>query len=341
MIAISTPIAAEAASLDTDDACYASRDLASLAPQAVVCVPTFQRPDMLRRTLESLAGQRGGASFAVIVVDNDSRKSAGVPVAASFLREGRLSGLCLIEKRQGNCHAINRAFREARSRFPSARYFLMIDDDEIADAHWLDRMIAAARDQNADVVGGPVIPEFPPDAPVGVARHPIYWPAFSASGLVPMIYGSGNCLISRRAFDKVDNPDFDLRYNYLGGGDTDFFTRCRAAGLVFYWEQSARIVETVPPERLQLGWILRRGLRIGAINFRIDQTRNRTPRGRIRLAAKNLALVPVSALRSLKLALQRKPLLVALHPMVIVVGRILASFGGEPEQYRVREAGPE
>jgi glycosyltransferase involved in cell wall biosynthesis len=328
----------EEPSCEASGAVCASRNFASLAPLAVVCVPTFRRPAMLRRTLQSLADQCSEIDFVVVVVDNDARMRAGVPVVASFFSEGRLSGLCVVEERQGNCHAINRAFREARKRFPIARYFLMIDDDEIADPNWLDRLVAAARDHDADIVGGPVVPEFPADAPAALLRHPIYWPAFEKSGFVPMIYGSGNCLIARRAFEKLDDPNFDLRYNYLGGGDTDFFTRCRVAGLVFYWEQAAQIVETVPKERLQTGWILRRGLRIGAINFRIDATKGEALSDRARLIAKNLALLPVSAVRSLKLALRRRPLLVALHPMVIALGRVLAAFGRETEQYRVKEA---
>jgi GT2 family glycosyltransferase len=322
------------------DAAWASPGIASFEPQAVVCVPTFRRPDMLRRTLQSLAGQRSAVSFTVVVVDNDAADRAGAPVAASFFREGLLAGLCFLEERQGNCYAINRAFREARERFPTASYFLMIDDDEIADPFWLDRMVAAARARDADIVGGPVIPEFPPNARPALTKHPIYWPAFTTSGFVPMIYGSGNCLISRRAFERVGNPDFDLRYNYLGGGDADFFTRCREAGLVFYWEQAARIAETVPPERLRPRWIFRRSLQIGAINFRLDRTRSQTLRDHARLIAKNLALLPVSAIRSLNLVPRHKSLLVIGHPMVIAIGRILAAFGGEPEHYRAKRMGP-
>jgi glycosyltransferase involved in cell wall biosynthesis len=334
MVEVSSPV--EAPSLDASGASCASSDLASIAPEAVVCIPTFQRPAMLHRTLQSLAEQGRAIRFAVVVVDNDSKARAGVSVVASFLREGKFSGLCLVEERQGNCYAINRAFREGLQRFPTARYFLMIDDDEIADPTWLERMVAAARNHDADVVGGPVVPEFPDDVPRDLFRHPIYWPAFEKSGFVPLIYGSGNCLIQRRAFEKVANPSFDLRFNYLGGGDTDFFTRCRAAGLISYWEQTARIVETVPEERLQPGWVLRRGLRIGAINYRIDRGASGTPLRRLRLAAKNLVLVPVSAARSLVLVMRRKSLLVALHPLAIAVGRIVASFGGEPEQYRAK-----
>jgi len=337
---IATLDSVEESSCEASGAVSVSRDFALLAPLAVVCLPTFRRPAMLRRTLQSLADQRSEVSFVTLVVDNDAKTRAGAAVAASFFDAGRLSGLCLVEERQGNCRAINRAFREARERFPSALYFLMIDDDEIADPNWLGRMVAAACDRNADIVGGPVVPEFPADAPEALLRHPIYWPAFEKSGFVPMIYGSGNCLIARRAFERLGDPNFDLRYNYLGGGDTDFFTRCRAAGLVFYWEQAAQIVETVPAERLQPGWILRRGLRIGAINFRIDAAKGGALRDRARLIAKNLTLVPVSLVRSLKLALRRKPLLVALHPIVIAIGRILAAFGGEPEQYRIKETRP-
>ena len=40
-------------------------------PEAVVCVPTFRRPEMLRRTLQSLVDQTTSIRFVVVVVDND------------------------------------------------------------------------------------------------------------------------------------------------------------------------------------------------------------------------------------------------------------------------------
>jgi hypothetical protein len=48
----------------------------------------------------------------------------------------------------------------------------------------------------------------------------------------------------------------------------------------------------------------------------------------------------VSGFRSLKLAPRRGSLLATLHPLIIAIGRIIASFGGEPEQYRFKESGP-
>ena len=58
--------------------------------------------------------------------------------------------LCVVEPRQGNCHAINAAFETALAMFPDATSFLMIDDDEIASKDWLELMVRAAETTGAD-----------------------------------------------------------------------------------------------------------------------------------------------------------------------------------------------
>src|ERR1700716_2419296 len=126
----------------------------------VVCIPCFRRPQHLRLTLESLANQRTERRFAVVIVENDASKCASVPVAAEFLGGGQFPGLCVVEPRQGNCHAINAAFETALATFPAATDFLMIDDDEIASPDWLELMVRTAEVTAADVVGGPVLQNF-------------------------------------------------------------------------------------------------------------------------------------------------------------------------------------
>lgn len=312
--------------------------LSQSGPHAVICVPTFRRPDMLRRTLQSLADQITQIPFALVVVDNDPVGMSGVPVAEAFFANGLLSGFCVVEAQSGNCRACNRAFAEARARFGSAQYLLMIDDDEVADPEWLDRMVDAARRHNAEIVGGPVVPHFVDGAARAFAHHPVYWPAYDKSGFTPMIYGSGNFLIRRDAFERLSHPEFDLRYNFLGGGDMDFFTRCRRAGFKFYWEQSARIVETVPGDRVRTAWVIQRGLRIGAINYLVDKSGSRSAAGRAKLVAKNGALLPLSVFRFLMLLAQGRPALVCAHPMIVAIGRLTACLGFEPEQYRFKAA---
>jgi GT2 family glycosyltransferase len=149
-----------------------------------------------------------------------------------------------------------------------------------------------------------------------------------------MIYGCGNCLIKRRVFETLGSPAFDLRFNFLGGGDTDFFFRCQRNGMTFYWTEEAVIVETVPDVRTRASWIVLRGLRIGAINYHVQRKVALSPWLRLKLTAKMLALVPLSFVRAFWLVLSDRTPLVATHPMLVAVGSLLAAIGIEPQPYK-------
>ena len=300
----------------------------------VVCIPSFRRPQHLRLTLELLASQRTDRRFAVVIVENDAAGCGSVPVAAEFLQAGKFPGLCVIEPKQGNCHAINAAFETALATFPAAGHFLMIDDDEIASRDWLELMMRSAEASGADLVGGPVQPHFNDDSKRGLRRHPAFRPAYDYSGVVPIIYGCGNCLITRAVFERLGTPAFDLRFNFLGGGDTDFFVRCRQAGMKFHWAAEALITETVPQIRTSPGWLALRGLRIGAINYHIEVKAARTPWARVKLLAKMLAMLPLSLFRAGRLAFTEHKALIALHPIAVAAGSALAAVGIEPQPYK-------
>lgn len=310
----------------------ASSRIIDLSVGIVVCVPCFRRPQHLRLTLDSLASQRTSRSFAVVVVENDAAGRESAPVAAQYLTDGRLQGVCLVEKRQGNCQAINAAFETAQALFPAATHFLMIDDDEIASPDWLELMVRTAEATGADVVGGPVLPVFDDDSKPWLARHPAFRPAYDYTGAVPLIYGCGNCLITRGAFERFDRPAFDLRFNFLGGGDCDFFVRCRDAGMIFHWTAEAVITETVPQNRTSLGWIAKRGLRIGAINYRVQVKAAQSVGARALVFAQMLGRLPLSLVRSARLLATSKAV-VAMHPALVALGSMLAAFGFAPKPY--------
>jgi GT2 family glycosyltransferase len=319
---------------------HSSRALAASSPgldpsiEVVVCIPCFRRPQHLRLTLASLASQRTERRFAVVIVENDASGCGSVPVAAEFLAAGKLSGLCVVEPSQGNCHAINAAFETALATFPAAVHFLMIDDDEIASSNWLEQMVRAAETTRADVVGGPVLQNFDDDTKRGLQRHPAFLPAYQRSGPVPIIYGCGNCLIRRPVFASLASPAFDLRFNFLGGGDVDFFTRCRRAGLRFHWVADAVIVETVPNGRTSPRWLVTRGLRIGAINYHVEFKAARTMRLRLKLLARMLGRLPLSLVRAGWLLASEQKAIIALHPIAVAAGSALAAIGIEPQPYK-------
>jgi GT2 family glycosyltransferase len=308
-------------------------DALDLSVETVICVPTFRRPEHLRLTLESLSSQRTTRRFAVMIVENDAGANEGARVAAQFLNTGRLQGLCIVEPRQGNCQAINAAFETAQQAFPQARHFLMIDDDEIASPDWLERMVHAAETTGAEVIGGPVWPVFVDTMKQGLERHPAFRPAYETSGPVPVIYGSGNCLITRPVFARLGSPAFDLQFNFLGGGDTDFFIRTRLAGMKFHWVAEAVIHETVPDSRTEPRWLALRGLRIGAINYHVQRKMAGSLWSRAKLLAKVMVLMPVSLFRAARLIAREHKVLIALHPMIVAAGGALAVVGIEPRPY--------
>jgi GT2 family glycosyltransferase len=302
--------------------------------KAAVVIATFRRPAMLAETLASVAAQRTSIPFAVVVVENDAVHREGLSVATDWLARGTVPGLAIVEPAQGNVHAINAGFAFALTAFPAADCVLMIDDDERASPDWLELMVAAAERTDCDVVGGPVVPQFREEAPALLARHPVFWPSHDATGSVPMIYGTGNCLIRRRVFDRMGPRPLDPRFNFLGGGDLDFFTRCRNAGLRSFWVQEALITETVPAERARIGWVLRRGMRIGSINRAVEVKQAKCGSARLKVLAKDLAIVPIALGRALVALVRTGNPMIAAHPLAVSAGRIGAWAGLEQQPYR-------
>ena len=316
------------------------QDESKASVEAVICIPTFRRPEGVARTLRSLLAQQTNVRFAIVVVENDAENPVGAASAQEILGTAGMPSAVVIEPHQGNCHAINRAFTESRDRFPAATYFLMIDDDEIATPDWLAQMVSTARHTGAEIVGGPVIRQF--DVPVSksVSQHPLYGFISGPTRQVPVIHGTGNCLIHRDVFAHLDPTLFDLAFNFLGGGDMDFFARCHAAGFTFWWCKEAIIHETVAAERTNPNWLMRRSVRTGSINYVIDRKRTNAPALAAKLQIKNVISLGLSLFKAIGLLAHTKRFLPATHPVLMSIGRITASFGFLPMPYKASEIPP-
>ncbi|MHA7774544.1 glycosyltransferase family 2 protein [Roseibium sp. M-1] len=301
---------------------------------AVVCIPTFRRPDWLARTLASLAAQTAEFRFAVVVVDNDAANPQGAAVARDFFARQALPNAVFLEENQGNCHAINRAFSEALTSFPDADHLLMIDDDEIAHPDWLREMVGLAEVRSADIVGGPVFRLFESDAPAGIRTHQLFISINGETRQIDQLHGSGNCLIRRHVFGKLGAPFFDLQFNFLGGGDLDFFTRCRKAGFKTWWCSEAEISEFVPDSRMTSRFLMTRSIRTGSINYLVDR-KNGLPAPAA--LAKNVISLGLSLGRSLLVLVRTGRALPASHPFLVSVGRFYAALGFLPAPYKAAQ----
>jgi GT2 family glycosyltransferase len=301
---------------------------------AVVCVPTYKRPELLAATLRSLAAQQGAPSFAVIVAENEGMAREGAGVAGQMLDGVSLHGVVLVEAAQGNCNAYNAAWRCALTRFPAARFICGIDDDELADPAWLAQLVEAAQSSGAGIVGGSVTPVFESAEGERWRGHPVFRSHYARSGPVPMIYSSANYLIRREVIVEAGYPFLDPAFNFMGGGDTDFFTRAKARGVRFEWRQEAGMTEIMPSRRTQWSWISARAWRNGMISALIEKKADRSFAGSMKRMARSLALLAASPLRGLKLALETGSARTGLYHAQVAMGRIGAEFGMVIEQYR-------
>lgn len=312
-----------------------------MRPKVVVCVLTMRRVDHLRETLLSLAEQDFEGEVACIVADNDPVGRQGAEAAAAMFRDEVLQGAAVVVTKPGHCSACNGAFAAARKIYPEAALIAMIDDDELAEPDWLRRLVDAQTRSGADLVGGPVLPRFEASDADRFTGHPVFTPYYTDSGPVAFLYGSGNFLMRSEVLDRIGQPYFDEQFDFVGGGDFDFFKRCQELGFTAYFEADARATETVPPSRTTVKWVMARSLRYGAINYMLERKAARSGLAKLRITLKSTALLGIGTLRGLRKLVATGNLLAASHPMMESIGRVAAQFGRRPEQYRVQPPKPD
>ena len=224
-----------------------------------VIIPTFRRPEGLRRAVLSVMAQGGieGCDVRLIVCDNSPEASARA-VFEQLAEGATLPATYVHEPRPGVANA-----RNAAVAVSSAELIAFLDDDEEAPADWLGKLIATQARFDADVVFGPV------KARIGdnIARHRDYFTGFFSrfgpdqSEVLPHYYGCGNSLL--KASVLAGHEPFSPAQNDMGGEDDILFTAMKAKGSVMAWAADAPVWEDVPPHRATLEYTLKRGFAYG------------------------------------------------------------------------------
>lgn len=217
----------------------------ALAASLTVVICTRDRPDTLRKTLHSLAGQSDSA-FDVVVVDN----SPNGEVARALHNYEGLTMRCCHEPAPGLSHARNRGLGEVRSELVA-----WIDDDEVADPDWIARLKEGfASPDRPDAVTGVMLPaELETDAQVNFERYggfnkgrgmeAVRLLAGTPSVLDPLypvpIFGSGgNMAFRTEVLKAIGGFDHRLGAGTLsrGGEDTRALSLLLDRGsMILYW----------------------------------------------------------------------------------------------------------
>ncbi|HVL69024.1 MAG TPA: glycosyltransferase [Vicinamibacterales bacterium] len=128
----------------------ASTQRAEACPATTVSivVPTCDRPEDLRRCLESLIAQRTRHQVEVIVVDNRPSSGTARSVAADFP-----SVRLVEERRPGLSFARNAGIRHA-----TGEIIVATDDDVVAPATWIEKLVEPFGRPEVVAVTGNVLP---------------------------------------------------------------------------------------------------------------------------------------------------------------------------------------
>jgi GT2 family glycosyltransferase len=232
--------------------------LSNSPARVAVCVATYRRREMLAELLVGLSNlvfrKLPAPEITVIVVDNDPERSAeDVCAAASLPWPLKYAP----ESRRGIAQARNRAIREAGN----ADFIAFIDDDEYPSAAWLDELLWTQAHFAADVVSGPVIPDYDRDVPDWVRAGTFFTRSIHHSGQKLDRSHTGNVLIRRSVFDTVSA--FDEEFALTGGEDTQFFLRVRQSGFNIIGSSRAVVHESISRSRANLAWIMKRAYQSG------------------------------------------------------------------------------
>jgi glycosyltransferase involved in cell wall biosynthesis len=300
-----------------------------------IAITTYRRPRLLARLLESIRLQEAepalASSLHVVVVDNDAAAPARALVDKA--RQGFPFPLHYsVEPVRSISLARNHGVRIALGL--GARFVAFIDDDEEASPGWIAELARVQRECRGDVVWGRVVPRLPEGTPPWVARGGFFDRGSYPTGMRMTVAETANALVSAHLLSALEGP-FDPRFGISGGGDSHFFRRVVDAGGSIVWAHDAVVWETVPVERANARWILRRAFRNGNGSVYVERAVSPAPRwlpprlakatGRIALG---MVMLPAAPLRGRALAVA------ALRNIAIGLGAYSGILGYRYVAYR-------
>lgn len=257
-----------------------------------VLISSHNRAGLLERTLRYLnkASQPRDWSVEILVAANACTDGTHTLLdlyacAASdpATREGRLPLRWVAEPRMGKSHALNSAIPLLTSERVA-----FVDDDHRVDGAYLENVCKAAESYpGADILCGRILPDWDGSEPAWVHDngpyriYPLPVPRYDlgdlplASPQETTTPGGGNLVLRTALFDTVG--DFSTVYGPVGRGlggaeDHEWVLRAIAAGAVVQYVPEIVQYHFVDPDRLQLGYVVRKAFERSASAVRLGST---------------------------------------------------------------------
>ena len=245
-----------------------SRDSRELAVSVVVS--THNRQEDLRAALRSLLHQVGGASYEVLIVDNNSSDDTRAVVEGA-MESSPVPLTYLFEPRQGVSYGRNAGILQAR-----APIIAITDDDCRPDPEWIASIVRAfEKHPDVDCIGGRVVPAWPDDVPswfTGLQAGPLAIcdhgnedrPVDAEHAALCLL--TANLAVRRTAFEKVGM----FSTEYPRGQDREIQLRMWRAGCRGLYVPDLMVTVPIPPERLNKQYFRGWYRKYGKVHARLD-----------------------------------------------------------------------
>jgi len=228
--------------------------------RVAICISTFRRQKLLRELLNGIGNlsfrKVSAPEIEIVVVDTPDKSGSAKEVCESVILPWPIK--YVVEPRRGLTYARNRAIAEAGA----VDFVAFIDDDEVPSPQWLDELLWAQAEFNADVVSGPVSPRYAPEVSGWIRAGEFFASPAKPTGTRCQSCATHNGLVGAQVFQLVPGW-FDHAFTLSGAEDTDFFLRATRAGCTIVWSQEAVVFEYTSAKRGTVGWILLREYQTG------------------------------------------------------------------------------
>ena len=235
------------------------------SPRISVCICTYNRYDLLPKAIDSALSQSlSSADYRIVVIDNSPDHEAAQEFGRQYSDEPLIT--YHVELTPGLSNA-----RNVGAQMCGTDFISFMDDDAIADPHWLKKILEAfdAFGERVAVVGGKVDPIWEEPRP--------QWLEDSLLGYVSVVNWGGEVReaaetewfagtnITFRTSAVLEHGLFDVKLGRVGGGanllsneEVELVRRIREAGGLAIYQPEAMVRHLVERRRLTQHWFRKR-----------------------------------------------------------------------------------
>lgn len=236
------------------------------SPLISVVVCTYNRVDVLRDVLQTLAEQTLDDSFfELIIVDNNS--SDETAEISRFFCETQKNAKYFFESRQGLSHARNRGWHEARGE-----YVAYVDDDCKIPQQYLSTAKSIIESMSPVAFGGSIFAFYNSNKPRWYKDSYGSFQAFEEpcvlkDGQCRKIYG-GNMVFRRSAISVAGgfDPKLGMKGDKIAYSEESALLTHMADIMpneIFYYDPALYVYHLVPEKKMSLRWLVKSTFSLG------------------------------------------------------------------------------